>query len=154
MSANCAEDWRFNTLDFYKDETKLNMAPSDSFKSAWMSAGTGQEWIYVDLGVSSTFDNIKLYWIKKATRGSIQVSEDARNWTDLVKLPGNTEMVDDIKLQGQAKGRFVRVLMTEADSGNKYVLSELEVFGKGGMVAKPKASPDISENRMSLSGGN
>ncbi len=154
MSASCAEDWRFSTLDFYKDETKLNMAPSNSFKSAWMSSGTGQEWVYVDLGVSSTFDKIKLHWIKKATRGSIQVSEDAKNWTDLVALPGNTEMVDDIKLQGKAKGRFVRVLMTDATSGNKYVLSELEVFGKGGMAAKPKASPEISDSRMSLSGGN
>jgi len=108
------KNWGFGDLDFYKNETKLKMAPSHSFKSAWMSAGTGEEWVYVDLGISSTFDNIKLHWINKATRGSIQVSEDAKNWSDLVALPGNEELVDDITLSDEAKGRFVRVLMTEA----------------------------------------
>jgi hypothetical protein len=43
------------------------MIPSHNFKSAWMSAGKGEEWIYVDLGVTSTFDIIKLHWIKKAS---------------------------------------------------------------------------------------
>ena len=154
MSAKCAEDWRFGSLDFYNNETKLKMAPSNSFKSAWMSAGTGQEWIYVDLGVSSTFDSIKLYWINKAIKGSIQVSDDARKWIDLASLPGNTDLVDNIALKKGANGRFVRVLMTEAASGNKYILSEIEILGRGGIMPKSKANPDISDNRMSLSGGN
>jgi hypothetical protein len=154
MSAKCAEDWRFGSLDFYNNETKLKMAPSKSFKSAWMSAGTGQEWIYVDLGVSSTFDSIKLYWINKAIKGSIQVSDDARKWIDLASLPGNTDLVDNIALKKGANGRFVRVLMTEAASGNKYILSEIEILGRGGIMPKSKANPDISDNRMSLSGGN
>jgi beta-galactosidase/beta-glucuronidase len=154
MSAKCAEDWRFNTLDFYKDETRLNMVPSNSFKSAWISAGTGQEWVYVDLGVSSTFDSIKLYWINKATKGSIQVSDDAKNWVDLAPLPGNTEPIDKIILKKAAAGRFVRVFMTEAMNGNKYILSEIEILGRGGMIAEPITNPDISDNRMSLSGGN
>lgn len=154
MSAKCAEDWRFGSLDFYNNEIKLKMAPSNSFKSAWMSAGTGQEWIYVDLGVSSTFDSIKLYWINKAIKGSIQVSDDARKWIDLASLPGNTDLVDNIALKKVANGRFVRVLMTEAVPGNKYILSEIEILGRGGMMPKSKANPDISDNRMSLSGGN
>jgi beta-galactosidase/beta-glucuronidase len=154
MSAKCAEDWRFGSLDFYKDQTKINMAPSKSFKSAWMSAGTGQEWVYVDLGVKSIIHNIKLHWINKAIRGTIQVSDDAKNWIDLLALPGNSEPVDDIKLKAEAKGRYVRVLMTEAASGNRYVLSELEVFGKGGLSARSKPNPEISGNRMALSGGN
>jgi len=154
LSAPSAENWRFGDLDFYKNETRLKMAPSHSFKSAWMSAGTGEEWVYVDLGTSSTFDHVKLHWINKATRGSIQVSEDAKNWSDLVALPGNEAMVDDITLGNDAKGRFVRILMTEAALNKNYVLSELEVFGKGGMVAKPKAGPKISDKRMDLVGGN
>lgn len=154
LSAPSAEKWRFGDFDFYNHETKLRLAPSYSFKSAWMSAETGEEWLYVDLGISSTFDLIKLHWINKATKGSIQVSEDAKNWSDLVGLPGNEEMVDDLTLSKEAKGRFVRVLMTEAASNKKYVLSEMEVFGKGGIVAKPKASPKTSNNRMDLIGGN
>jgi len=154
LSASCAENWSFGDWDFYKNETKLKMTPSHNFKSAWMSAGTGEEWVYVDLGVSSTFDRIKLHWVNKATNGVIQVSEDARKWSELVALPGNEEMVDNIILDDKARGRFVRIMMTEAASGKKYVLSELEVFGNGGMVSKPKASPEISDNRMYLIGGN
>jgi hypothetical protein len=154
MSAKCAENWRFGSLDFYNDETKLKIAPSDNFKSAWMSAGTGQEWVYVDLGVSSTFDSIKLYWINKATKGSIQVSDDARNWLNIAPLPGNADLVDNVALKKAAEGRYVRVFMTEAMHGNKYVLSEFEILGRGGMVAKQKNNPDISDSRMSLSGGN
>jgi hypothetical protein len=84
LSVPSADNWRFGDFDFFNHETRLKMAPSHHFKSAWMSAGTGDEWVYVDLGVSSTFDHIRLYWINKATRGSIQVSEDAISWNDLV----------------------------------------------------------------------
>ena len=154
MSAKCAEDWRFGNLDFYKSETKLNMVPSNNFKSAWMSAGTGQEWIYVDLGTTSTFDKVKLYWINKATKGSIQVSDDANNWTDLSPLPVTGNLVDSVTLNKEAKGRYVRVLMTEPTPGKKYVLSEIEVFGRGGLVPKQKDNPAVSENRMSLAAGN
>ncbi len=153
MSARCAESWSFGDLDFYHHDTKMKMAPSHHFKSAWMSAGTGEEWVYVDLGVSSAFDHIKLYWINKATKGLIQVSEDAASWSDLVALPGNEEMIDDITLDEKAQGRFVKILMTEAALDKNYILSELEVFGTGGMKAIPKASPGISNNRMDLTGG-
>jgi beta-galactosidase/beta-glucuronidase len=44
--------------------------------------------------------------------------------------------------------------MTEAMDGNKYILSEIEILGRGGMVAKPKTNPEITASRMSLSGGN
>ena len=154
MSAKCAEDWRFGSLDFYNKETKLKMAPSDSFKSSWMSAGTAQEWVYVDLGAASSFDSIKLYWINKASKGSIQVSDDAKNWTDLASLPGDASSVDKIGLKNAAKGRYLRVLMTQSANGNKYVLSEVEVLGRGGMEAQPKAGEDISDNRLNLAGGN
>jgi hypothetical protein len=154
LSASCAETWSFGDWDFYYNETRLKMVPSHSFKSAWMSAGTGEEWIYVDLGVSSMFDQIKLHWVNKATTGVIQVSEDAKNWSDVIELPGNEELVDDMTLDHEAQARFVRILMTEAASGKRYVLSELEIFGTGGMVARPKDAPEISDNRMDLTGGN
>ena len=154
LSAPCATNWTFSDWDFYTSEKKLIMTPSLDFKSVWMSAGTGEEWVYVDLGVSSTFDHIKLHWINKAIKGAIQVSEDAKNWSNLVTLPGTGDLIDDINLTKKATGRFVKVLMTQAANDKKYALSELEVFGKGGMVAKAKTSPEISNNRMTLSGGN
>jgi Exo-beta-D-glucosaminidase Ig-fold domain/Glycosyl hydrolases family 2/F5/8 type C domain/Glycosyl hydrolases family 2, sugar binding domain len=154
FTAPCAEKWVFGDWDFYSNEARLNMAPSHFFKSAWMSAGTGQEWVYVDLGSSSTFDHVKLYWINKAIAGSIQVSEDALSWKDLATLPDQNKAIDDISLNQQAKGRFVRILMTKSASGDKYVLSEMEVYGKGGMLPEPKPNPQVSDNRLYLAGGN
>ena len=39
----------------------------------------------------------------------------------------------------RARARYVRVLMTKAASPEGYILSEMEVYGRGGPVAKPKA---------------
>jgi hypothetical protein len=154
MSAKCAEDWIFGDLDFYNKDIKLKMVPSGNFKSAWMSAGTGEEWIYVDLGASSIFDKIKLYWINKAEKGSIQVSQDAKAWSDIASLPGNEGLVDTISLSKAAESRFVRVLMTNTFKNEKYVLSELEIFGKGGLLPQPKSNPPVTGNRMNLAAGN
>jgi hypothetical protein len=154
LTAPSAEAWSFGNLDFFRGDAKLNMVPSQYFNSAWMSAGKGEEWVYVDLGVSSTFDNVKLHWLEKATAGSVQVSDDAKTWTNVASLPGKDDMIDDIKLPAETKGRFVRVLMTDAGLGNYYMLSELEVFGKGGLVPAPKSAPAVSDNKMYLTGGN
>jgi hypothetical protein len=154
LSAPCVKVWYFSDLEFYNNGNRLNVLPSLAFRSAWMSAGANREWVYVDFGNESTFDHIKLYWINKAIQGSLQVSDDAKTWADVTSLPGGGSLIDDIKLATQAKGRYLRVLMQKAAGNKPYILSEMEVFGKGGMVAKPKPSPAITGNRMLLDGGN
>lgn len=44
--------------------------------------------------------------------------------------------------------------MQESANGSRYILSEMEVMGKGGLVARPVASPAVSKGEMNLSGGN
>ncbi len=156
LSAPSAKSWTFGDFDLFNEEEKLKIVPSHSFTSAWMSAGAlaGEEWVYVDLGSSSSFDNIKLHWISKAKAGSIQVSDDALSWKDVAELPGNDEMTDDISLNEQVTGRYVRLLMTEPADEGRYILSEFEVFGKGGLVPEPEKAPSVSDKRMYLSGGN
>jgi Glycosyl hydrolase 2 galactose-binding domain-like/Exo-beta-D-glucosaminidase Ig-fold domain/F5/8 type C domain/Glycosyl hydrolases family 2 len=154
LSCPCAKTWTFGEIEFMNGNTKLKMTPSGDFKSAWMSAGTGEEWVMVDLGVTSTFDNIKLHWINKATKGSIQVSDDARNWKEYASLPGGNGKIDDLKPGKEGKGRYLRVIMTEPAGGKRYILSELEVYGKGGLVPEPKPEKGVVDNRMYLSGGN
>ena len=39
------------------------------FTSAWKSAGSGEEWVYVDLGAPCTFDRVVLTWIRRAAEG-------------------------------------------------------------------------------------
>lgn len=146
--------WNLGGMDFYYENNPVEFAPSYSFTSTWMSAGTGEEWVYVDLGASCKFDEIKLNWIRRAAAGSIQVSEDAVTWDDIQDLQENEELNDEISFSQALKGRYVRVLMTKPASEEGYLLSELQVFGKGGPVARLKPAPDVKANdRMELAGG-
>jgi hypothetical protein len=146
--------WRVGQIAFYKGDQRVEIGGPYSFTSAWMSEGSGEEWVYVDLGARCEFDHIKLYWIARATEGSVQVSDDAENWRDLQPLSASQSLIDDFKLPQSAAGRYVRVLMTRPSSEHGYILSEIEVFGRGGFTAKPKPAPQItSDRRTVLAGG-
>ena len=117
--------WTFTAIDFYHQGQQLDFLPSKFFNSIWMSAGNEEEWIYVDLGSRSEFDQIKLHWIQKASQGKIQISDDAQTWKDLANLPSGDATTDEIACNGKA--RYVRVLMQQPANGQRYMLSEIEV---------------------------
>ncbi len=148
-----AHSWVFTEANFYDAEGLVEMKPSKFFNSAWMSASAGEEWLYVDLGSRSEFDKVVLHWINKAVRGKVQVSDNAQQWDDVADLPGSEALTDEIPLDKKYKGRYVRVLMQEASAGNRYILSEMEVMGVGGLVPYPVERPAVADGRMSLSGG-
>ena len=149
-----AHDWVFTEANFLDRDGLVEMKPSQFFNSAWMSATAGEEWLYVDLGSRSEFDKVNLHWINKAVKGKIQVSDDAKQWKDAAELPGGDGLNDEITLNDKLQARNVRVLMQESANGSRYILSEMEVMGKGGLVARPVASPAVSKGEMNLSGGN
>ncbi|MEJ2009524.1 MAG: discoidin domain-containing protein [Acidobacteriota bacterium] len=147
--------WGLGTVAFYNNNQRVEVGGPYHFTSAWMSKGLGEEWVYVDLGASFEFDRVALYWIAKAAEGSLQVSDDAEDWRDIQPLPGGTDLTDDMKLAQPARGRYVRVLMTRPTSADGYMLSEMEVYGRGGFTAQPKAAPTAgAEGRLDLAGGN
>jgi hypothetical protein len=146
--------WRITEVAFFRGDQRIQIGGPYDFTSAWMSAGMGEEWVYVDLGTRSEFDRITLHWIARAAEGSVQVSGDAKSWRDLRSLADQSGLVDDLKLPQPAQGRFVRVLMTRPASPNGYMLSEIEVYGRGGFVAQPKAAQaPASDGRLNLAGG-
>ncbi|HEY4960466.1 MAG TPA: sugar-binding domain-containing protein, partial [Terriglobales bacterium] len=59
-------------------------------------------------------------------------------------------------LSQPVRGRYVRVLMTKpAIAGSRYILSELEVYGRGGPVAVPKpAAAAQADGSLQLAAGN
>lgn len=148
----CAVVWSIGDFDFFNQREQVEIAPSHQFSSVWMSEGKAEEWVRVDLGSPSTFDQIRLHWVQKAAAGSVQVSDDGIDWTDLAKLPENDLLLDEISLEQAASGRYVRILM-EGASGNPVMLSELEVMGKGGLLPHPKQLPAVEKNRIHLAGG-
>jgi hypothetical protein len=142
--------WKLGQVAFFKGDQRVEIGGPYSFTSAWMSAGSGMEWVYVDLGSHCTFDHIELTWIARAAEGSVQVSNDAETWRDLVSLSGRSGAVDVLKLPQPATGRYVRVLMTRPATPYGYILSELEVFGHGGFTVKPKPAPAVGADRRQL----
>ena len=150
-----ARSWTIGDFGIFDQGKYAEIGGPYHFTSAWKSQGSQREWVYVDLGAECLFNRVKLYWISRARSGSIQVSEDARNWKDIAGIPDHPDRMDDIKLSGQVKGRYVRVLMTApASPANGYILSELQVMGTGGPVPipHPQAIPG-KQGRMNLAGG-
>jgi hypothetical protein len=147
-------EWRIGVVAFYRENRRVEIGGPYHFTSAWMSAGLDEEWVYVDLGARCEFDRVVLSWIARAAEGSVQVSDDAANWRDIQPLAAAAGLTDDFKLAQPAEGRYVRVLMTRPGSPDGYILSEIEVYGRGGLVAQPKPAPPARpDGRLDLSGG-
>ena len=148
--------WGVAEVALFDKGQPIRVAGPDVFSSAWMSAGGGEEWVYVDLGAVCTFDRIALTWIARPAEGSIQISDDATQWKALQPLDTGSGANDDIHLAQPELGRYVRVLMTKPGKpGDRYVLSELEVYGRGGIVATPHGAAALqTDGTQPLAGGN
>lgn len=147
-----ARSWHVNEVSLFLGSQPAHFGGPHHFSSVWKSAGAGEEWVYVDLGASCTFDRVTLSWIRRAAQGSVQVSDDSVQWKSVAALPASGP-TDDLKLALPAQARYVRVLMQKAAEPAGYILSELEVFGKGGPVPQAKPGPEPSATRLELSGG-
>jgi beta-galactosidase/beta-glucuronidase len=146
--------WQVGEVAFYNQDQRVEIGGPYKFTSAWMSAGLGEEWVYVDLGARCEFDRVALYWIARAAEGSLQVSDDTQSWRDIQPLLSGTGNTDDFRLAPPAQGRYVRVLMRRPASSDGYILSELEVYGRGGLVPQPKPAPTTRpDGRTDLAGG-
>jgi hypothetical protein len=147
--------WMFGQVEFYRGGKRVEIGGPYEFTSAWMSAGSAEEWVSVDLGARCAFDRVTLSWIARAAEGSVQVSDDEVKWTDVHRVGAgvSAEGVEEIRLGAPVHARFVRVLMTRPTSPFGYILSELEVWGRGGVVAVAAEMPAMVDGRMRLAGG-
>ena len=146
-----AYEWTFHEVEFSNADGLVDFKPSQFFTSTWMSATAGEGWVSVDLGSLSEFDKVILHWVNKAVEGRIQTSDDAQTWTDAAPLPGGEGLTDEIAVNGKA--RYVRVCMNRSADGGRYILSELEVMGRGGLLPRAAAMPEATGGRLTLSGG-
>ena len=135
LEAGSTMGWQVGEMALFDQNVRVEAGGPYNFTSAWKSAGTGEEWVYVDLGAVCTFDHVTLHWIRSAADGVLQVSDDATNWKTLRPI------ADDMKLASPAKGRYVRLMLSKAASPEGYILSEMEVYGRGGPLPHRRAGP-------------
>ena len=95
-------------------EVSLDALPSKHFTSAWLSSGTGNEWVMVDLGSVQRISSVNPVWINEPVNTATEISRDGKKWM----------------AAGHGRGRFVRISMSGGTADNlPYCLSELEVYG-------------------------
>jgi hypothetical protein len=145
--------WRVGEITPWFAGRKLLLSGPHPFTSAWKSAGSGTEWVMVDLGAECVVDRVALHWIWRTSEGRIEFSSDAKQWRDAAALPTHEALRDEIKLPSPVKARYARVLMTKPAREEGYILSEFEVYGRGGPVWAPKPQPAAEGGKMLLSGG-
>jgi hypothetical protein len=145
--------WSLSQWEFYWGEMEVDIRPTHLFTSAWMSAGVGEEWLLVDLGTEARFDKVNIHWINKAVEGKILVSTDGRKWKEVGLLPGGPERIDALNFGSDQVGRYVQLRMTKSGDGGSYVMSEVEVWGRGGLKARPKGEELVKGNEWNLRGG-
>ncbi len=138
LDAPSVTTWRVADVVTLDQGASVHLGGPFDFTSAWKSAGSEAEWVQVDLGAVGTFDRVSLHWIRRADAGSIEASEDGANWRTLGTLSATG---DDYPLTPAASGRYVRVQMVRPATPDGYILSELQVFGRGGLVPQPQPAP-------------
>ncbi|MGH6657180.1 MAG: discoidin domain-containing protein, partial [Actinocrinis sp.] len=105
----------------------------------WESAYSDPQWLYVDLGGSGTITCLVLNWeTAYATAYSIDVSNDATNWTSIYSTTTGKGGVETLQVHGT--GRYVRIDGTARATGYGYSLWEFEVHGS---VNTSSSSPTI-----------
>ena len=136
MKMKGAAWWRIKLID-----NTTSWRPSMHFSSVWKSGLTHKQdakaqWLYMDLGTEADFDQVNLYWVNKARQGKIQVSNDAKNWSDIATLGQQKQkgLVEKVACKGH--GRYVKLQLIEPDASGRFALSEMQVMGKGGLHAE------------------
>ncbi len=144
--------WSVPEIKFYNKGVPVTSAllPSSKFNSVWMSESGGNQWIYVDFGAEASIYRMMLYWVGFSPQGKIEVSDDAEQWKFVETLPAGGPTVYDLDLT--AKGRYVRVSVEGSEL--PYMLSDIEVYGRGGLMPVNTVSDKTVHNRKSLNGGN
>ena len=151
---------------FYQGQ-RVDMLPSKSFSSAWMSDGDGEQWLTVDLGNCAEIHQLRADWLMAPNQWQVQVSDDNVLFTAVGQRSENNDVTHTnkrdclclektsiIDFAEPVHGRYVRLLMTGGNCLGRYALSELQVMGRGGVV--PQAHPREgwrADGTYSLNGG-
>ena len=126
-----------------KGKPVRNIYPALYFSSVWKAPK--EAWAYVDLGTNAQVEKVRLHWLEEGMCADLAVSDDARTWMPVMSgiVNGRVQVADV-----HAKARYVRVTNTAAAC-----LSEMEVYGRNGLVAVPQPEQGWMDGKYMLNGG-
>lgn len=98
-----------------------------SYSSRWSSAFADPQYVIIDLGTPTKFNQVNLFWeAAYATDYAIQVSNDSTNWTTLVHQSAGLGGIERYTVSAEA--RFLKILGSKRATAYGYSLYEIEVF--------------------------
>ncbi|MFI7599209.1 discoidin domain-containing protein [Actinoplanes sp. NPDC049681] len=107
-----------------------------SSTTGWVDPG----WISVDLGATAQISRVELQWDPAyATAYKIQVSPDAKTWTDIYSTTTGKGFKEVLTVSGS--GRYVRMYGTARSGPYGYSLYDFNVYGTGGAPNTPPTRP-------------
>ncbi|MCI9094421.1 MAG: hypothetical protein HFF36_11660, partial [Coprobacillus sp.] len=111
----------------------------DGKQSRWVSLRrkenspeySDHQWIYVDLQDYYSVQKVVLNWEGAgAKQYKVQISDDAKNWTDLTHITDGKGGIVKLEYDGSKSGRYVRMEGIEPGGQYGYSLWEFEVYGR------------------------
>lgn len=165
FSMKGAVSWSVREISFYLDGREIpDVLPSYRFSSVWRGADAGDEWVMTDLGAVADIDRVTLRWVNRPADRRVEVSSDGTCWEEIhfrsarhdggevIPAQRGGGMTEDVSCN--VSGRYVRVSMSGGTpDGKPYAMTELEVWGKGGVVAHPSAPRAPEGDIVYLDGG-
>ena len=118
------ESWEISNLDFFLGGEQVDVYNAVKFSSVWMPRGTGDEWIYVDLGDRLSFSKVILDWLEAPTSGEVLVSDDASTWNHVASF------TEEREISAKAVARYVKVACGPSADGRRIALREMQVLGR------------------------
>lgn len=109
------------TSDFIPD----NVIDGD-FTTRWASKvfQKDAEYIQIDLGFNKKFNNLKFYWDYWATKFTVEVSNDGKEWKQVAdeknakRTKEAPQPIDDIQFTSPIEARYIKLNMTERPKTN------------------------------------
>ncbi|MBE0657767.1 MAG: discoidin domain-containing protein, partial [Bryobacteraceae bacterium] len=140
--------WQLGEVRFFNSGARVRAGGPYLFTSAWMPASAGEEWVYVDLGAVSAVDQVNLNWIRQPESAALEVSDDAKSWRQVQSAASGEN-----RFAAAVQTRYVRVKVKGSVAAGPAVLSEMEVFGTGGVDVVAAAAPSFMGGKLHLAGG-
>lgn len=127
-------------------------AVDDDTSTRWESVFSDNHFIQIDLGQDMFITRVVLDWENAYGTGySIDVSDDAVDWSSIYTTTNGDGNIDDLNLSGQ--GRYIRMFGTDRGTSYGFSLWEFTVYGTPAdpnlpqiVIDSPTAGEQISEN--------
>jgi len=135
---------------FTKDADNASAVTDGGMGSRWSSEYNDNQWIYVDLGAETEFNNVELDWESAYGKAyKLQISSTAETWTDIYSTIDCKGGKDRITFP-TVKARYVRMLGLKRASQWGYSLWEFKVYNLKENSSKKNLLSDIHFIKLRL----